>query len=949
MSSDERKRRRKILMIIDIVVSLLVSLFVNTALNDRVSLNPIRWIVDVFVYGFPFGVFVLVFGVFIGLIFYMEYKQAQELERDDRDFLYSKSGTYGTAKLLKNSDDVAGVARIQDAAHACGTILGQMDMSGKKIINQDIFDKRNHRNKHIIVFGASSSGKTYSFVKPFCIQAVRRRESVVITDPKGELYEDTSEYFRSRGYVVRRFDMKNLALSDGWDVLAEIRDDPDRAAILASVIWANLSDGEDSDGVFSTGPTSLLKALLLRVGLDDEMKKNGTQNIGMVYEMLQNPEGEAYLESLFSAQSLNNKTRVSRKAYMSFKQASPNLRGSLLTGLSARLEVLQSDLVCKVLSTPDIDLTLPGKVPCAYFCILPDMHSTYNFVAATFFSFLFNDLVDYADSLPTRRCKVPVNFLLDEFANIGSIPEFDKKLATVRSRALNISIVLQDLPQLMYRYPKTGKSILSNCATYLCIGCNDPDTAKFFSDRAGETTIQVRTDQHEKTESALNFGYKHSTGEGKRKIFTPDELMTFDMDECLIVWQALYAMRAYKYPYVAHPEAQQMKPIPIKDYPSIYDEEGRKKLREDEAERIAKYNESIKQGYDPLAYFGGVTVDMSDEEIRKHTEVDWFNKILQEWETVKHYVRVFVKRIKYVIADIEYRTRRNKMTEAGILPEATDTIEDIEEEAFDITYSTVEDVIFQDEKGEKGLEFESFTTNDASGSVDDPVFESMEISDESAEGESVVHVDLNANADGSDKNETNPTSTAVENATGIHQEKANSTNQEIPDSSEAVRSDSLESPTEPDSTETQSPISQHVNNANNAATHASDCVHTTAPQSTLDKAVPMRESNQSTSKPVQTPNDPHKKAKPNTDCAEETRLDKTEKDEKRSTLDDSNPLTSEMHKQLSDLLPIGTVKSLDIAIMNAILGPVRNDKDLASREKFIAKHIQDNFKELLFS
>lgn len=944
MSSDERKRRRKILFIIDLAVSLLVSLFINTALNDRMSLNPVRWIVDSFVYGFPFGIFVLVFGIFIGLILYIEYKQSQELERDDRDFLYSKSGTYGTAKLLKHSDDIAGVARIQDAAHACGTILGQMDMSGKRIINQDIFDKHNHRNKHIIVFGASSSGKTYSFVKPFCIQAVRRRESVVITDPKGELYEDTSEYFRSRGYVVRRFDMKNLALSDGWDILAEIRDDPDRAAILASVIWANLSDGEDSDGVFSAGPTSLLKALLLRVGLDDEMKKNGTQNISMVYEMLQNPEGEAYLESMFSAQSLNSKTRVSRKAYMSFKQASPNLRGSILTGLSARLEVLQSDLVCKVLSTPDIDLTLPGKVPCAYFCILPDMHSTYNFVAATFFSFLFNDLVDYADSLPDRRCKVPVNFLLDEFANIGSIPEFDKKLATVRSRALNISIVLQDLPQLMYRYPKTGKSILSNCATYLCIGCNDPDTAQFFSDRAGEATIQVRTDQHEKMEAALTFGHRHSTGEGKRKIFTPDELMTFDMDECLIVWQALYAMKAYKYPYKAHPEANQMKPISIADYPKISDEEGRKKLREEEAERIAKFNDALKHGYDPLAHFGGVTVDMSDEEIKQCTEVDWFNKIRQEWETIKHYARLFVKRVKHMMADIEYRTRRDKMTEAGILPEATGTMEDNAEEMFDIAYSAVEDVTFQTENA--GNEPENAPTADTVSVAADTLFpESMEGETEEKVPDHIIPIE---HSDEESKDGI-ISSKAAEKVVDCHLQRDISPNPEQVDALDGVCSSHCKDQTEPNHIETPKAEPQRQNNNPNIAMNSSSHAHATNSQPISDPVSPAPKSDMPMPKSVQAQNDARTKVNPFAGFEEKAQSDQVVKDGDHSSFDNNNPLTPEMQKQLSDLLPIGTVSALDTAIMNAILGPVTSNEDLASRKKFMINHVQKNLKELLFS
>ncbi len=642
--TEERKKRLKALGIFGSTLSLGLSLFVSCMINEKTTINPIRWIIGIFKYGFPFKYFFVFIVLFVALVIYMDVKMSQELEKDDRDFLYTKSGTYGTAKLLKTPDAIKGVAKIQPPAYACGTILGQQDLSGKRIINQDIFDKSNHRNKHVAVFGASSSGKTFSYVKPFCIQAVRRRESLVITDPKGELYEDTVQYFQDSGYVIRRFDLKNLDLSDGWDILGEIRGNSDRADILAKIIWNNISDGS-SGGIFESGPVSLLKAILLRVALDDKMKERGTQNIGEAYNMLQNPDGEDYLNTMFDPSALDEKTQACIGPYMSYKQGSPNMRGNILITLSSLLNVFQSELVRKISSENDIDLTLPGKVPCVYYCILPDMHSTYNFIGAVFFSFLFLDLVDYADNSPGRRCKVPVNFLLDEFANIGSIPEFDKKLATIRSRALNVSIILQDLPQLMGRYPETYKSILSNCATYVCIGCNDPDTAKFFSDRAGEATIQVRTDQHEKAEPALKIGNKHSTGEGKRKIFTIDELQTFSMDECLIVWQALYTMRAYKYPFTSHPEAKRMKKNDISDYPSIMDAEGRKKIRDEEKARIEAYNEKIATGWNPLEYFGGTMVNISDEEYKAENKIFWYEQAWLKFIEIEHKVRVFAKRI----------------------------------------------------------------------------------------------------------------------------------------------------------------------------------------------------------------------------------------------------------------------------------------------------------------
>ncbi len=692
---EEKKERLKIMLIAGGSLSLIFSLFFAHLMEVGVSFNPLRWILGTFQYGFPLKMLIFFVVLFVALILYMDFKMSKDLEKDDRDFLYSKNGTYGTAKLLRDSDAIKGVARIQPPQYACGTILGQMDLKGKRIINQDIFSKENHRNKHIAVFGASSSGKTFSFVKPFCIQAVRRRESLVITDPKGELYEDTAGYFMKSGYIVRRFDLKNLALSDGWDILSEIRGDPDRADILAKIIWSNISDGS-SGGIFEAGPVSLLKAVLLRVALDDKLKDQNKQNIGEAYQMLQNPRGEEFLNALFDPETLAHQLRPCLGPYMSFKQGSPNLRGNMLITLSALLNVFQSDLVRKVTSTNDIDLTLPGKKPCAYFCLLPDMHSTYNFIGAIFFSFLFLDLVDYADNSPGRRCKVPVNFLLDEFANIGSIPEFDKKLATVRSRALNVSIILQDLPQLMGRYPETYKSILSNCATYVCIGCNDPDTATFFSDRAGEATIQVRTDQHEKIEPTFNLGNKHSTGEGKRKIFTTDELTTFGMDECLIVWQALYTMRAYKYPYDMHPEAERMKKekINASDYPSIMDDEGRRKLREDERLRVEEYNAKLESGWNPLEYFGATMVNVTDEEYTEERKISWYEKAWLWVDKVRHNIQEGLKKIQKNYENGEKEVRRkmhNEEVDSSIIKE------EMPDENFTVSATNVESWVYADD------------------------------------------------------------------------------------------------------------------------------------------------------------------------------------------------------------------------------------------------------------
>lgn len=553
-------------------------------------------------------------------------KSGKNLDKD-RNFKYSESGVYGTASLL-TEEEMKDVALVQPRNEMMGTILGQMDnpvqecsrLFGLKTYTKQIKSERiintlkaSRQNKHVAVFGASQSGKTYCYAKPFCLQAVRRRESLIVTDPKGELYEDTSQYFRDNGYLVRRFDLKTLELADGWDCLREIKqagnvqDMELRAQIFAHTVMQNLGEGQNND-VFSSCATSLLKALLLRVALDDEFVDMSTgelrQNMGGVYSLLQSPLGEDFLNSVFDEAKMPEKARPCLGPYQAYKQGSPNLRGSVISGLAARLNILQSETVKKILSTDDIDLSLPGQIPCVYYCITSDQHSTMNFISALFFSFLFIDLVDYADSLPNRKCKVAVNFLLDEFANIGSIPDFDKKMATIRSRDLNVSIILQDINQLKNRYPFTWSSILSNCATHLCIGFNDPETQKYYSDRAGQTTVKVKTEQHEAYESIFKRKRKNSTGDGRRALLSQDELARFGPNDCLIVFQNHNAMKAFKFPYDSHPEAKLMmkKKVHISDYPSINDEAARAALREAEAKKIKEYNEWLANGGDPFPY-----------------------------------------------------------------------------------------------------------------------------------------------------------------------------------------------------------------------------------------------------------------------------------------------------------------------------------------------------------
>lgn len=265
--------------------------------------------------------------------------------------------------------------------------------------------------------------------------------------------------------------------------------------------------------------------------------------------------------------------------YMTFKQSSPNLRGNLIVNLAADIGVMDDAKVRTLLSTPCIDMSLPGKQPCAYFCIFPDSHDTYKFIVSLFFSMLFITLINDADNNgKDRKLDVPVDFLLDEFPSIGTIPDFDRKMATIRKRAMNVCMIFQDITQLQNNYQTTWATLLSNCSTLVSLGINDEFTAKMVSSRIGDTTVNVRTNQHKAMETLLKnneFLHNWSSGEGKRALVGLDEAFKMGKNDSIIIFQGHNPILAKKYPHTLHTDAKKLSNFDFREIPPITDKEGR--------------------------------------------------------------------------------------------------------------------------------------------------------------------------------------------------------------------------------------------------------------------------------------------------------------------------------------------------------------------------------------
>lgn len=591
-------RMTQVVLLISLFVALKIHYFYATGSQ---TWNPFPMLVYMFQTKFPLVLFVITAALLeIPVLILTLYRDQFGIPDPNRDFEVSKHGTYGTAEQLTEMQlREWGGAEILPVEDTDGPIFGMIDDNARKVVSFNLKDKAAMMNRHILVFGASMSGKTFSFVLPHLLQICRRGESVVMSDPKGELFTKTSEYFKSYGYVVRVLNFNEFQYSDGWDILSELGDPSDvakvqeRAQIFAETVIANtMSNTED---MFRSAPLSLLKAVMLRVYLDPDME----HTFESVYDIISNPGGKDFFDKLFDENVLTGDLKCCIGPYSTYRQQSANLAGNTLSGLANAIQIFQTERIRKLTSMKGIDLTLPGKRKCAYYLIFPDQHETYKFLTSLLFSFLFIDLVAYADATPEHHCKVHVNCLFEEAKSVGYIPGFATKLSNIRSRWIYITSIWQDLAQVQFLYPDEWSSILNNSSTQLCLGFNDMDTAKLFSDRSGGATIIVDTKRHGAFETELDVFHPHNVGEGTRMVFTPDELLRASKNECFIIFQRMNMMKCNKFPVTLHPDYERMEAHPVLPQdvvPSIDDDDARASYEEELIRKADEYQTWLDAG-----------------------------------------------------------------------------------------------------------------------------------------------------------------------------------------------------------------------------------------------------------------------------------------------------------------------------------------------------------------
>ncbi len=505
------------------------------------------------IFSFPYGIvgILICAGVLILLIVMvmrMGYGDTGEYDKE-RNFIYSSKGTYGTSGFMSPKEASEIFDLTSDIKRHTGTIFGLLD--GKYVC----MPKKSLFNRNVAVYGASGSMKTRAYCINRILQSAAQGESLIMCDPKSELYETTGEYLRKRGYTVRVFNLVSPESSDSWNCLEEIEGDELMAQLFCDVVIKN-TGSERGDHFWDAAEMNLLKALVLYVEHGYTPKR---RNIGEVYKLL-TLKSEKELNDLFE---LLPPGHPARAPYAIFRQSSETVRSGVIVGLGSRIQVFQNEKIRNITAYDEIDLELPGKQPCAYYCITSDQDSTFDFLSSLFLSFVFIKLVRYADkNCEGGRLPVPVHILAEELTACGVVPDLSRKISVIRSRRISMSVVFQNLAGLQNRYPyNQWQEILGNCDIQLFLGCADELTAQYISDRSGEVSVHVSSKAKQLgTWRISNYTpeYRETSGVGKRKLLTMDEVLRLPITTALIIIRGRKILQVDKCDYTNHLESKKL-------------------------------------------------------------------------------------------------------------------------------------------------------------------------------------------------------------------------------------------------------------------------------------------------------------------------------------------------------------------------------------------------------
>ena len=480
-------------------------------------------------------------GVIVALIFrivlYYKAKNAKKFRHGEE---------YGSARWGNRKD----IEPFEDPVFENNIILTETE---RLTMNSRPKAPKYARNKNVIVIGGSGSGKTRFYVKPQLMQ-MTDHVSYVVTDPKGTIIVECGKMLVNGGYRIKVLNTINFKKSMHYNPFHYIRSEKDILKLVNTIIANTKGEGEKSTEDFWVKAERLLYSAL--IGYIWYEAPEEEQNFSTLLEFInasetreEDEEFKNAVDELFEELEADNPEHFAVRQYRKYKLAAGKTAKSILISCGARLAPFDIQELREIMSYDEMELDMIGDQKTAMFVIISDTDDTFNFVVAIMYTQLFNLLCDKADDEHGGRLPYHVRLLLDEFSNIGQIPKFDKLIATIRSREISASIILQSQSQLKTIYKDAAETITGNCDTVLFLGGKESSTLKEISETLGKETIDLyNTSDTRGTSQSYGLNYQ-KTG---KELMSRDELAVMDGNKCILQLRGVRPFFSNKYDITKH-------------------------------------------------------------------------------------------------------------------------------------------------------------------------------------------------------------------------------------------------------------------------------------------------------------------------------------------------------------------------------------------------------------
>lgn len=412
---------------------------------------------------------------------------------------------------------------------------------------------KHKHNTNVLVVGGSGTGKTRTYAVPNVLEAGC---SMVITDPKGEILHKTGGFLKRAGYEVRVFDLLNPDASFCYNPFRYVRDDKEVLQLITNLIQNTTPPhAQSSDPFWEKSETALLQALMLYLLHEAPPEE---QNFGMVMELLgsaqvkeKDENFESPLDILFERLAMRDPESIAVKQYGIYKQAAGKTAKSILVSVGVRLAAFNLPQIARLTMTDELHLDDLGERRVALFCCIPDSDKSLNYLVGMVYTQLIQTLFYQADRVHRGRLPVPVHCLMDEFPNI-SLPKdsFQSALATMRSRGIFCSIIVQNIAQLKSMYKDSWESLVGLCDEFLYLGGNEQGTHKYVSELIGKETVETTSRSLSRGRSGSSSTSHQQTA---RDLMTPDEVRLLSNDKALLFVRGERPVMDWKYNLLRHP------------------------------------------------------------------------------------------------------------------------------------------------------------------------------------------------------------------------------------------------------------------------------------------------------------------------------------------------------------------------------------------------------------